>query len=174
MANGISARIQSWRDQLLDTSKRNRLIHFRTGRGGGVPLLYPDPADLWQRLVADDKPVTFAWQRDLLDLPEEPADEAEGPFLLPEGAPAVAAAPRAGADPCRSSPRLLSYHVLTELSDRQLASRLLRLSLAARESLTEQGVTTLFVAFGFLRWFESSDSTEEVRSPLLLVPVQLG
>src|SRR5215470_6692134 len=73
MANGTPARIQSWRDQLLDTSKRNRLVHFRTGRGGGVPLIHPDPADLWQRLVADDKPVTFAWQRDLIDLPEEPA-----------------------------------------------------------------------------------------------------
>src|SRR5262249_19101086 len=31
----------------------------------------------------------------------------------------------------------------------------------------------LFVAFGFLRWFESDDSKEEVRSPLLLVPARL-
>src|SRR5262249_8410348 len=39
--------------------------------------------------------------------------------------------------------------------------------------LTEQGVSTLYVAFGFLRWFESPDSKVEIRSPLLLVPVCL-
>src|SRR5262249_45443275 len=74
---------------------------------------------------------------------------------------------------CLRSPRLRPDHLLTDLPDRQLASRLTRLALNARESLTEQGVTVLYVAFGFLRWFESADSRVEVRSPLLLVPVRL-
>src|SRR5436190_19592544 len=89
MANGIQARIQSWRDQLLDTTKRNRLIHFRAGRGGGIPLVHPDPADLWQRLVADGRSVTFAYQRDLLGLPDVLDQENDGPFLLDENTPAV-------------------------------------------------------------------------------------
>src|SRR5262249_15592254 len=74
---------------------------------------------------------------------------------------------------CRRSPRLRPDHLLTELPDRQLAGRLNRLALNSRESLAEQGVATLYVAFGFLGWFESPDSQVEVRSPLLLVPVRL-
>src|SRR5262249_9579697 len=63
--------------------------------------------------------------------------------------------------------------LLTDFEDRLLAARLTRLALNARESLTEQGVTILYVAFGFLCWFESPDSQVEIRSPLLLVPVRL-
>jgi Protein of unknown function (DUF4011) len=40
-------------------------------------------------------------------------------------------------------------------------------------SLEEQGVNTLFLAIGMLRWMED-DSTEEVhRAPLVLIPVEL-
>ena len=39
--------------------------------------------------------------------------------------------------------------------------------------LSEQGVNVLFVAFGFLKWFEAEHSEEPRLSPLLLVPVCL-
>src|SRR5438552_12980212 len=34
----VADRIDGWRQQLLDTSRRNRLVSFRSGRGGGVDL----------------------------------------------------------------------------------------------------------------------------------------
>src|SRR5262249_35710027 len=74
---------------------------------------------------------------------------------------------------CLESPRLRDADLLTDLPDDRLRQRLTRLALGARESLSEQGVATLYVCFGFLRWFESPDSDAEIRSPLLLVPVQL-
>ena len=114
--------------------------------------------------------------RDLIDLPdnEEPAaggsdtptlfEYDEKPFRSQETL-----------ERCRHSPHLQANHLLTELPDKRLAARLTRVSPKTRaESLNEQGVTTLYVAFGFLRWFESPDSQEEVRSPLLLVPVSLN
>src|SRR5262249_19132657 len=152
MPNGISAQIQLWRDQLLDTSKRNRLIHFRTGRGGGVALVFPDPGDLWQRLVIDGRVVTFAWQRDLIDLPKARATE-EVPSVCDPEEPLPMVKAGAQLERCRRSSRLRDDQVLTDLPDVQLASRLARLALHARESLSEQGVITLHVAFGFLRWF---------------------
>ena len=39
--------------------------------------------------------------------------------------------------------------------------------------MSEQGVNVLFVAFGFLKWFEAEHSDEPRLSPLLLVPVCL-
>src|SRR5262245_38767415 len=150
----MTAQIETWRTQLLDTTGRNRLINFRTGRGGGILLVHPDPGDLWQLLVCQGDPLTFPWKRDLIDLPEEADHPAS------EEAPAVAE-DQGVLERCRCSPRLRPDHLLTELTDRRLAARLTRLALNARESLTEQGVTILFVALGFLRWFESADSQTE-------------
>jgi hypothetical protein len=56
MPSDIAARIEAWRAQLLDTSKRNRLINFKAGRTGGLALVHPDPGDLWHRLVATNAP----------------------------------------------------------------------------------------------------------------------
>jgi very-short-patch-repair endonuclease len=171
----ITARIEAWRTQLLDTTKRNRLINFKVGRAGGIALVHPDPGDLWHRLVAQDSVLTFTWKRDLIDLPPDPGEAGEeGGLTLYD--PATAPEPLTGQEVlerCRRSPRLRADHLLTDFEDRMLAARLIRLALNARESLTEQGVAILYIAFGFLRWFESPDSQVEIRSPLLLVPVRL-
>jgi hypothetical protein len=171
----IAARIEAWRTQLLDTTKRNRLINFKTGRTGGITLVHPDPGELWHHLVVNDAALTFVWQRNLIDLPPEKEPEGENSLTLYE--PVEQAPEEASAqdllERCRRSPRLRPDHLLTDMPDRPLAARLARLALNAKEALTEQGVNTLYVAFGFLRWFESPDSRVEIRSPLLLVPVRL-
>jgi very-short-patch-repair endonuclease len=170
----IAARIEAWRTQLLDTTKRNRLINFKSGRTGGITLIHPAPDVIWHRLVTTDSGLTFAWQRDLVACPPEPADSG-GEYLAlfePAGGASQDTAPVL-LEQCRLSPRLRPDHLLSDLDDRKLAARLTRLALNARQSLAEQGVATLFVAFGFLRWFESPESQVEVRSPLLLVPVGL-
>src|SRR5262245_56239009 len=196
MSFDIAAQIEQWRKHLLDTTKRNRLINFKTGQTGGISLLHPAVDTVWDRLLGGGR-LTFVWKRDLIDLPEEPEEEARS---ASEGAEApdppkdllaqrpqvaagfrpqraqVAASPPPTLDvlqQCLQSPRLRGDDIVTELTDKRLAARLGRLALNARESQAEQGVTILFVAFGFLRWFESEDSQEEVRSPLLLVPVRL-
>ena len=170
----IAARIEDWRKRLLDTTKRNRLISFKSGRGGGLFLAHPDPGDIWEYLVVRGDSLAFAWKRDLLQLPPEPEEaDSTSPTLFDPAKPDDPTAGQEVLERCRHSPRLQPNHLLTDLSDRKLATQLTRLALKSRESLTEQGVTTLYIAFGFLCWFESPDSQVEVRSPLLLVPVRL-
>ena len=43
----------------------------------------------------------------------------------------------------------------------------------AQQSLNEKGVNTLYVAFGFLEWFESDDSDKSLFAPLVLVPAEM-
>jgi very-short-patch-repair endonuclease len=169
----IATQIEKWRTRLLDLTKRNRLINFKTGRGGGLALAHPDPGDIWHHLVVGNAPLTFAWKRELLDLPEPAGDESSAPTLFDAVEPSAPIGGHDVLERCRLSPRLGPNCLLTELPDSALAARLTRLALNSQESLTERGVATLHVAFGFLRWFESPDSREEVRSPLLLVPVRL-
>jgi very-short-patch-repair endonuclease len=171
----IAALIEAWRTQLLDTTKRNRLISFKTGRTGGIALVHPDPGDIWEGLVTKNAGFTFVWKRDLIEMPtsEEETTLSDVPTLFDPSEAPEKEKNQDILEKCRRSPRLRHDHLLTDLPDRQLAGRLNRLALNSRESLTEQGVATLYLAFGLLRWFESPDSQVEIRSPLLLVPVRL-
>jgi Protein of unknown function (DUF4011) len=56
----------------------------------------------------------------------------------------------------------------------ELDSRLARISADARLSEQETGLSTLFLAFGFLRWYESNASEVINVAPLLLLPVQIA
>ena len=56
----------------------------------------------------------------------------------------------------------------------ELDSRLARIAADARLSEQETGLSTLFLAMGFLRWYESNDSDVPNFAPLLLLPVQLS
>jgi very-short-patch-repair endonuclease len=44
----------------------------------------------------------------------------------------------------------------------------------ARLAEQEMGVSTLFLAFGFLEWYESDDSDKQAYAPLLLLPVSIN
>ena len=97
--------------------------------------------------------------------PNPPAPEKTLPAARPKTLPELTAE-------CLASPRLGATDLLTELSDKKLLADLLKLSRGASEAVTEHGVTTLYAAFGFLRWYESVESDEPIHSPLVLVPIR--
>jgi Protein of unknown function (DUF4011) len=55
----------------------------------------------------------------------------------------------------------------------ELDSRLARMAADARLAEQETGLSTLFLASGFLRWYERDDSDVANFAPLLLLPVEL-
>jgi len=52
---------------------------------------------------------------------------------------------------------------------RRASSRAARIFRHARTSLEESGANTLYLAIGYLRWFETPESQKERRAPLLLL-----
>jgi len=168
--------LEQWRERLLDLTKRNRLISCRLGKGGALPIEHPDLDDVISLLVDSDEKLTFAKRKWLLG-DSTRLEDANSIGLLTNS--------RASADDsdissseselraCLNSPRLRAETALTRLSDKELNARLYRLYLNARTALQEQGVNTLYLAMGFLRWFESDDDEDGLTSPLLLAPVRL-
>ena len=75
--------------------------------------------------------------------------------------------PKSGEAPLQIN-RLQTLHFADELN-----SRLARIASDARLAEQETGLSTLFLAFGFLRWFESPTSDVANFAPLLLLPVEL-
>lgn len=59
----IRKKIEYWKSQLIDISKRNRLLYFRQTRTGTVQLLYPDIEEIFDWLVRKEKPMTFKLMR---------------------------------------------------------------------------------------------------------------
>lgn len=73
-----------------------------------------------------------------------------------------------GAEPDANDPRLQ-----TALGSEELQDRLLAIHHAARTAVEEQGVNTLFLAMGLLRWTGDVHHPGPFRAPLVLVPVDL-
>ncbi|MBX6313303.1 MAG: DUF4011 domain-containing protein [Isosphaeraceae bacterium] len=177
MTTSLNDCIEKWRCQLLDTTKRNRLISLNLGRAGTVKLTHPGAERLWSRLVVEEQAMSFPFKRDLVGklLDEEDDGPSGEPGFLLFDAEADSTVPGEFIDLqlCLKSPHLRDDHILTDLTDKQLDARLGRLALNATTSMTEQGVPTLYLAFGLLKWFESLDSELDLFAPLLLFPVAM-
>lgn len=55
----------------------------------------------------------------------------------------------------------------------ELEKRCRRLSAEAHTAIDETGSNFLYLALGFLDWYESESSSDRMRAPLILVPVEL-
>ena len=97
-------------------------------------------------------------------------DTADTLAVAEEADPATSPKEEAQAFPAASSnPQKLQ----TRLSSSRLESRLLSIYLAARSSIEEQGVNTLFLAEGLLSWSEPEAPKKFYQAPLILIPVEL-
>jgi very-short-patch-repair endonuclease len=142
--------LETARRDLLDLGLRNPLLNYRTLRAKGLEIIQGDPAEIFRLLVLQEKRMTF----------------------LPSSS-AVAAAASLPNQPDRDGARLNDLRLLTSYTLPQLQARLLATYHAARTSIEEQGVNTLFLAFGMLRWTDTADAESSHRAPLLLIPVEL-
>lgn len=152
-------RFQKWKDSLLDLTLRNKLLHFRTSRRGALPLEVPDLAQ-FEDLLAADKAF------EVLPKASTEPDDGRSPELVAARNAPVAVRERRLQD-------LAGGRLHSPLSAEELSTRALFLERTAKTDLEEGGASTLFVAIGLLRWFESADTDEPKLTPLLLYPVSL-
>lgn len=149
---------QIWERNLLDLSLRNLLINFRVTRST-LQLLIDDPALLEDALADGEQFRILARPREwsaapgtnrLYNLGELPAELSE--LLRGEFA----------AHRLRACPE-----------EAETLAALKFLYRGARVSLEENGSNTLFLALGFLRWYETAQSERARFAPIVLVPVEL-
>lgn len=145
-------KFDEWKRRLLDLSGRNRLLHFRKTRRSTLTLDEVPVRELFSVVACNNGAVGF------LPKPEQPD-------LSPAETDNIQAARRglAGCALC----------VQTPVSEPDLHRTLTNLYRKSNQSVAEQGVHTLYLACGFMTWFEASYSDDEIRSPLVLVPVEI-
>jgi len=154
---GPRDRLEHWQQKLLDLSMFNRLLNFVETKKT-IRLAAHRLDELEDRLQAGRKVHIH---------PKPRVGDAEDPRDL------EVVEQRSGQD-------VLAEHLASELQAGRLRSeldgdaldvRLTEIFRHARTSLEESGANTLYLALGFLRWFESENSQKPRRAPLLLLPI---
>jgi very-short-patch-repair endonuclease len=148
----VATALARWRSNLIDLTRRNPLLALRQTRTASLTLSHPGAAELAKRLVEEGKTCTF-W------LP--PVDEdADQPGAEPPAIDWEHIQTKPGEVVCGDLGRRELLRVLTNLYRRSGAE------------YRERGLRILHVAFGVLEW-RDQDNTETLRSPLVLLPVEL-
>ena len=137
---------------MVETGTRNRLVH--TPRGGkrtrSLPIIGAEADGLFETLTRPGRTLRF-----------QPADA----YAVLEGqADTFTVARMSGAG---------GTLLRTSLAEEPLAKRLLTIFRDARTAEEEQGINILFLAIGFLRWYEDDKSDVMREAPLVLLPVSL-
>ncbi len=156
LPKGWAQAIKSLKERLIDTSKRNRLIHSPVGkdRGKHLDIIDERSDEIFKLLVQKRKKMQFLHSGDGY---EEP-DLMENIFIP---------------DPDPPGTRHTDLKLQTRLTKDALHKRLLQLYRDSNSSIEEQGANPLFLALGFVRWYESESSAIERFAPLVLLPVEL-
>lgn len=155
---GLRRLLDEARQKLVQTGTRNRLVHCArfSSRGKFIDIVDERSEDIFRILVRERRRMRF-----LSDDKDEDVDD-DGVQLE--------AAVEEELDESRYTDLLLQ----TRLNEDRLQKRLLAMAREARTLEEEQGINVLYLALGFLHWFEDENSKVERQAPLILVPVVLA
>ncbi len=154
----ITQALETARLELLDMGLRgNSLLHFRSG-AKTVEVVDERSADILRLLVEEKRTLSF------IPLPTKLTGDAAA-LEMPELVNRLAE--------LQGDRRHLDNRLQTRLTTEQLDKRLLKIHTDANTFIQEQGVNILYLALGFLTWFETNTPETPRQAPLLLVPVSL-
>jgi len=153
----VKITLEEWKKALIEFGRRNKVLYFNSSRRTRLRLLSPDVPTLYEGLVHRDKSLSFGTpirgDIDRAELEDEASAE--------------------GDERERGGDILVDYSSSSASDVRSLQRKLFRLRTDARTTLNEQGINTLHVSLGMLRWREADASQGWIESPILLVPASL-
>lgn len=152
------SRVQIWERKLLDFSLRNSLLNFRVTKNA-LPLLTHDLA-LLEDSLSDG--ASFA----IRELPSEWTMSLRDARLYEienENDLAVSIA----------KDEFKNKRICAVMHAEELEKSLKNIYRTTKASIEENGSNTLFLALGFLKWYESDVSEKPRYAPLIMIPVEI-
>ena len=163
----VAQKIEESRRDVLDLSLRNSLLNFRPSRRLGVEVLDELSSEIFRILVQKRRIMYFLPAPKEKSEPKTEYKNEDFPFELLT----LLAEPEVESD--EPADRHVDNKLQTSQERATLNRRLIETFRHARSSIEEQGVNTLYLALGLLRWYESDQSEVERVAPLILIPVKL-
>ncbi|MBC9033011.1 DUF3320 domain-containing protein [Sphingomonas sp. JC676] len=154
--SAIAKLFNDTRRRLVETGTRNRLVHVnRANTRGNVLSIVNERSDDVYPLLADSKTMRFlAIGRDKDDANDTIKFVDAEHETFEEG-------------------RFTDAQLETRLGPNALQKKLLKIAREAQTAEEESGVNILYLALGFLTWFEDKTSSVPREAPMVLLPVEL-
>ena len=177
--------LKNLRLRLLDLTARNRLINFRHSKRGSLRIIDELPKQLVETLLGENemrfRPVPEPSRKELIAEGYIEIDEiTQQEVRLRKDPTAEEWANCLGLATSYEVPephtetaddRHVDTAIQTLLYPFELEARLRNLMSTAESAINEMGANILYLAFGFLEWFENDNNSR--IAPLFLVPVRL-
>lgn len=145
-----------WQNKLLNMTLRNSLLNFKP-TGKSIQLISNNLGTLEDALAAKEefRIVEFfdGRKKDVVDNFFSIAKDADVEELLEH--------------------EFQSKRLRTFIGQKETEDKVLALYRAARVSLEENGSNTLYLALGFLKWYETDLSDRALYAPLVLLPLEI-
>ena len=154
-----ASRLDRWKRKLLDLTLTNRLLNFRETKKT-LPVLCPDLASLEDALADGNafkvypRPDDFdpSTLRDTNIHRLRTGDDAFNELIRKE---------------------ICSHRLHCNVTNVEINRRLPEIYRNAVTSLEEGGANTLYLALGFLVWYESDNSVQKRLAPIILIPLDI-
>ena len=152
------SKLAQWERKLLDLSLRNTLINLRWTQNV-IPILSESLSDLEDALAdgaeygIGPRPAEWVLREEERHSMEQMADLGIYKELIQS--------------------EFKSKRLRSLLSEGELSRAIVNVYRSSKTSLEENGANTLYLALGFLRWFETSASQKARYAPLVLLPVEI-
>jgi len=179
--------LENLRMRLLDLTVRNRLINFRHTKSGSLRIIDELPNQLVETLLADTEMRFLAipepTEEELIEAGYLEFDEESQQIVrLRKDPTAEEWAKHLGfatgyevpePSPNDDSSKHSDMAIQTLLYPYEMEARLKNLLQTAESAIQEMGANILYLAFGFLEWFDTNNGESPRIAPLFLVPVRL-
>lgn len=151
-------RQQIWERKLLDLSLRNTLINFRVTKNS-IQLMAAQLGELEDALSSGEEFHIMARPKDFQNtLRDSKIYEAENQTSILE---------------TLINTEFKNKRLRTFVDEKEVDYKIKGLYRQAKVSLEENGANTLYLALGFLKWYESDVSERERYAPIVLIPIEI-
>ncbi|MEP3480020.1 MAG: DUF4011 domain-containing protein [Fuerstiella sp.] len=159
MSDALNKQLELARRDLLELSTMNRLINTKRDQGRGSAI---EIKDEWSSHVLE----LLVKQQEALRFDHGEEDDSDSP----KKRRSRKTTKKKKEDPVDPKTDCLLH---TEMTPEDLDDRLVKLVTDSNASFQEKGINVLYLAVGFVKWFEVDKPDMPRHAPLLLVPVEL-
>ncbi len=169
--------LEKIRRKLLDLTTRNNLLHYRP-TAKSIQIIDELPDTIYHHLMEGKS-------LELLPIPEPAYNADQEELPLAQGAngnkqktqtSSISEINLSTELPVRkdtTSSKHTDNRLQTLLTSRFLERRCKKISTESRLAIEETGSNLLYLALGFLEWYEDDSSSEPHKAPLILIPISI-
>jgi superfamily I DNA and/or RNA helicase/very-short-patch-repair endonuclease len=160
----LEKKIEAWKNKLIDLSRRNRLLNFRTTKVTTLKIIDELPSEVFKSMVVENNSFHFLPKEEdtkelFKDNESTQINEQESEFheyTIEE-----------------LEEKHTDSNLQTNLTNERLLKNLKRIQFRANQLMEEQGYNILYLTLGMLEWYEADQSDVKNRSPIIMLPVEL-